>query len=188
VASNSPKTSQMFILVVFFSIFLSIGGCSSHLVVMKPSCSEMNWFEKGRQDGMQGQPSNNWIMHTKECAKMQQAEIQNYLDGWNHGLSMYCTERHGYVMARTGTTYQKTCPEKYEEDFMVGYQQGLKIYLIEKETSQINAQLETMQQQLKDAKISLDDREKLRREIAALSEKKTGHLKTLEKYNKSFSR
>jgi hypothetical protein len=148
----------------------------------------MNWFEKGRQDGMQGQPSNNWIMHTKECEKMQQAEIQNYLDGWNHGLSMYCTQKHGYIMARSGTAYQKTCPDKYEEEFLVGYQQGLKIFMIEKETTLINAQLDSMQEKLKDTRTSLQDRMKLQKEFEELSQKKTGHLKILEKYNNSVSR
>lgn len=178
----------MVFILVLFSFFLSFTGCSSPLVVLQPNCSEMNWFEKGRQDGLQGQPSNNWIMYSKDCEKMQQAEIQSYLDGWNHGLSLFCTEKHGYIMAKTGTTYRKTCPDKYEQEFLKGYQQGLQIYMIEKETTQITAQLEDMRTQLKSKETSLTDKQKIQKEIDSLTQKKTGNLKTLEKYNNSFSR
>jgi hypothetical protein len=173
---------------VLIATFFFLFGCSSQLVVALPTCSEMNWFEKGRQDGLQGQPSNNWIMHSRECQKMEQAEIQNYLDGWNHGLSMFCTEKHGYILAKSGEPYKKTCPETYEEAFLKGYQQGLQIFLIEKETTQLTAQLESMQRELKKSDASVGNKQQLRKEIEVLNQKRSGNLKTLEKYNNSFSR
>lgn len=165
-----------------------LGGCSSQLVVLKSNCSEMNWFEKGRQDGLQGQPSNNWIIHNKECENMQQAEIQNYMDGWNTGLSLFCTEKHGFITAKTGAAYQKICPEKYEPEFLKGYQQGLQIYLIEKETTQISEQMENMALELKKDTITPSAKAAIQREIATLNQKREGNLKTLEKYNTTYAR
>lgn len=178
--------------ILLLLCFVFMGGwitsCSSQLVVLQPNCSEMNWFEKGRQDGLQGQPSNNWIMHNRECEKMQQAEIQSYLDGWNHGLSMFCTEKHGYIMAKSGEPYKKICPDSYEEAFLQGYKQGLQIFMIEKETSQLTAQLETKEAELRKSNASLAAKQQLQKEIDDLSQKRAGNLKTLEKHNNSFSR
>lgn len=180
---------RVFLLIpALFSLIFALSSCSSQLVVLKSNCSEMNWFEKGRQDGLQGQPSNNWIIHNKECENMRQAEIQNYMDGWNTGLSLFCTEKHGFITAKSGAAYQKICPAKYEPDFLKGYQQGLQIYLIEKETTQLSAQVENMTQELKKDSITPSAKAAIQREIATLNEKREGNLKTLEKYNTTYAR
>jgi hypothetical protein len=155
---------------------------------MRPACSELNWFERGRQDGMQGQPSNNWFMKAKECEKMGPAEVQNYMDGWNHGLAMFCTEEHGFITARSGMPYKKTCPEKYEEAFLKGYQEGFNVYLIEKETAQIIAEVEGMEEKLNDEGTDEEIKETIKKNIESLNEKKLANLRVLEKYNSALTR
>lgn len=179
----------MFLKVLLFLLSLIYLSCTSQLVVIQPACSEMNWFERGRQDGMQGQPSNNWYMKAKECENMTQAEIQNYMDGWNHGLSMFCTEEHGFSTARSGLPYKKTCPEKYEDAFLKGYQEGFNVYMIEKETAQIIAQVEGLEKELKSpSDSSKKDKVLIQKNIDALNQKKVSNLRTLEKYNSPLSR
>lgn len=170
-------------------LFLSLStGCTTPLVVVKPNCSEINWFERGRQDGMQGQPSNNWTMTARDCAKMSGLEIQKYTDGWNHGLSLFCTENHGFLAAKAGDPYKKTCPEKYEEDFLKGYQRGLRVFIIEKETTQIISQLEGMQKELKKETITENDKAQIKKEMDDLNQRKQVNLQTLEQFNNSLSR
>lgn len=174
-------------LLLFCLSFLYV-SCTSQLVVMKPACAELNWFERGRQDGMQGQPSNNWFLKAKECEKMGPAEVQNYMDGWNHGLAMFCTEEHGFITARSGSAYKKTCPEKYEEAFLKGYQEGFNVYTIEKETAEIISEVEGMEEKLNDDSTDEEIRETIKKNIQALNEKKLANLRVLEKYNNAVTR
>jgi hypothetical protein len=175
-----------------FSLYLAVcficTSCTSSLVQLKPNCAELNWFERGRQDGMQGQPSNNWMMKSNECELMTKDEIQNYMDGWNHGLAMYCTEEHGFATAKSGTPYKKTCPEKYEENFLRGYQEGLNVYMIEKETSQLISKIESEENRLKKTPENSQDYQQIQKNLSSLNEKKTANLKTLEKYNHPIAR
>lgn len=168
---------------------LSFSGCASKLVVLKPQCSSMNWFEKGRQDGMQGQPSNNWKITSNICDQMESKQIADYQDGWNLGLSLYCTKEHGFSVAKSGQPYKKICPQNYEEDFLKGFQDGLQVFLIEKETAQIIAQVASLETQLRNTKeLTANEKQKLKQNIASLSQKKVSNLKILEKYNETLTR
>lgn len=181
----------MNIRLIFALILISfaIGSCTSKLVVLKPKCSALNWFEKGRQDGMQGQPSNNWTMKSSECDVMGKTQITDYMDGWNHGLSLYCTKDHGFSVAKAGIAYKRTCPENYEEDFLKGYQEGLQVYLIEKETAQIIAEVDGLEVQLRAAnELNETDKQLLEQNIANLTRKKQSNLRVLEKYNEALTR
>lgn len=160
-------------------------GCTTTALAKKASCSEINWFERGRQDGMQGQPSNNWTLTARECDKMSGLEIQKYTDGWNHGLSLFCTENHGFLAAKAGDPYKKTCPEKYEEDFLRGYQRGLRVFLIEKETTQIISRIEKVEQELK-KDLPPATQQEMKQEIEDLNKRKTANLQTLEEFNKAM--
>lgn len=177
------------ILFAFILLSLVVNGCASKLIVLKPKCTELNWFEKGRQDGMQGQPSNNWTMKSAECDTMTKTQITDYMDGWNHGLSLYCTKDHGFSVAKAGITYKRTCPENYEEDFLKGYQEGLQVYLIEKETAQIIAQVDDLEVQLRTARDLADlEKAQLEQTLATLTRKKQTNLRVLEKYNEALTR
>lgn len=179
---------QIIRLVTALLLFTLSTGCTTPMVAKKPSCAEINWFERGRQDGMQGQPSNNWTMTARDCAKMSGLEIQQYTDGWNHGLSLFCTENHGFLAAKAGQPYSKTCPEKYEDDFLKGYQRGLRVFLVEKETTQITSRIENIQQELKKENMSATQKVEIEKEMNELDQRRQGNLKTLERINNSFAR
>ncbi len=174
--------------LILFAYLLVLSACSTSLVQLKPNCSEINWFERGRQDGMQGQPSNNWMMKSEECELMTKDEIQNFMDGWNHGLAMYCTQEHGFASAKAGQPYRKTCPEKYEEDFLIGYQEGLNVFMIEKETSFLIGKIASEELNLKKAPRNSNEYTDIQKNIENLKEKKQANLKTLEKYNHPIAR
>lgn len=179
------KKLHIFALIFIASMYTS---CASNIVVLKPSCDEMNWVERGRQDGMQGQPSNNWTMAAKECSDMSQKNIDRYMDGWNNGLSLFCTEDHGFLMAKSGQTYRKTCPEKYEQAFLRGYQRGVQVFIIERETTQIIAQIEGMEEKLRNEETTEIDKIQIRKHMSELTQRKRDNLKALERFNNSISR
>lgn len=178
---------KSFALLLFLFACLN-SSCSSRLIVLKPDCSELNWFEKGRQDGMQGQPSNNWTMKSSECEKMEKKQITDYMDGWNHGLSLYCTKEHGFSVAKSGLPYKKICPENYEEDFLKGFEEGVQVFVIEKETAQIIAQVESLESELRGDGLSSIQKIRLEQDISNLNRKKISNLKILEKYNETLTR
>lgn len=181
-------TLKIFLPLIAIPLLLLNTACTSSLVKLKPNCAELSWFERGRQDGMQGQPSNNWMMKSHECELMTKDEIQNYMDGWNHGLAMFCTEAHGFATAKAGDPYKKTCPEKYEESFLKGYQEGLNVYMIEKETSQLIAKIKTEETRLKNTPENSQSYQNIQKTLSNLNEKKLANLKTLEKYNHPVAR
>lgn len=175
-------------LVLLFIIFGFSSGCASKLIELKPNCSELNWFEKGRQDGMQGQPSNNWTMKSSVCETMEKKQIADYIDGWNHGLSLYCTKEHGFSIAKSGIAYKKICPENYENDFIKGFDEGVKVFVIEKETAQIIAQVESLESDLRNNNLTDLDKVRLEQNISNLNRKKLSNLKVLEQYNQTLTR
>lgn len=139
---------------------------------------------------MQGQPSNNWTMKSSECETMDKNQITDYMDGWNHGLSLYCTRDHGFSVAKSGQPYKKTCPENYEEDFLKGFEEGFQVYLIEKETAKIIAEVDGLETHLRNQGTELAPLEKVKLEqsIATLTRKKADNLKILAKYNEALTR
>lgn len=159
-----------------------LASCTSTVVAKKPPCQELSWFEKGRQDGMRGEPSNNWKILSKACQNMSTEMQRDYADGWNNGLTLFCTEEHGFVIAKSGQAYKKTCPERYEAAFLRGYGQGLKYFLIEKENTQIVSQLESINTQLRKTRSNDSERSRLTRERQLLETKKQSNLEKLENF------
>lgn len=114
---------------------------------------------------------------------MAQNYIDRFVDGWNRGLSSFCTEEHGFILAKTGQEYRKTCPDRLEEAFLRGYRRGLQAFVIEQETTQIIAQLDGMEKKLRNQETSDFDKTRIRQLIVELKERKQSNLKALETYN-----
>ena len=136
--SNAQGALRIFLkrsLFVFVGLILAgLQGCSTigSSRLSKGPCSELNWYELGRGDGVRGQPSLGWESRVKSCRGFGDSEHRSYTNGWYAGVDAFCSESHGYVFGKTGQPYYDVCPRTSEGEFLTSYEKGLQVYLYEK--------------------------------------------------------
>lgn len=145
----------------FLFCFLIMGtlSCQSlYVTPSKTSCSQLDWFEIGRADAVQGKPAIGWEKRQQQCLDFNDANHERYLTGWNGGIDDYCTREHGFVVGRSGLNYERVCPPSPEAEFLKGYELGQRIYTFEKDNLQISEELDRLNTALnkekEEAKIS----------------------------------
>ena len=90
----------------------------------------MDWFERGRTDGMSGLPRSTFQERAEPCLKHGVIPDRTaYYKGHDEGLKVYCTEQQGFDLGRQGQPYRPICPK--ESGFRMGYDRGLKLYCTE---------------------------------------------------------
>src|SRR6202042_1372132 len=100
-------------------------GCvEKQIVPDKTACEQTDWYELGRQDGSQGQPTDRLNKHQKACAKVEPDWETVYTNGRNAGLVEYCEPKNGYELARMGIAYYYVCPSTVEAQFLSSYRKG----------------------------------------------------------------
>ncbi|MEM7645382.1 MAG: DUF2799 domain-containing protein [Pseudomonadota bacterium] len=117
-------------------------GCSSiELTQSLYQCQQLDWFELGRSDGVQGRDSMGWKIRKDSCESFQSIHHESYVTGWYTGVDEFCSVPNAFVFGQTGQKYRRICPQKKEAAFLLAYQQGLKIYRFEKENKEISEEL-----------------------------------------------
>lgn len=121
-------------------LVLALGGCSS---LGGKNCLVHDWYEQGRIDGSQGLDDSNLAYHLNRCPdqKDDKSVHQTYLNGWNAGLTQYCSPQNGFELGAAGRPYSKVCPSLLEKPFLAQYKQGQKLLELERENAQIESQL-----------------------------------------------
>jgi cell fate (sporulation/competence/biofilm development) regulator YmcA (YheA/YmcA/DUF963 family) len=111
-------------------IFLvALTSCQTlEIAAKKDDCSNLDWFEIGRSDGVQGLNSLSWGSKEKECNNFNEAHHQGYVNGWYAGVDDFCSESHGFAFGKSGHEYNNVCPESKEPDFVAAYRKGIKVY------------------------------------------------------------
>jgi hypothetical protein len=114
---------KKFSLLTFLTIFATL-GCQSSPV--KIACSESDWFELGRRDGAIGKPLQIQS-HKARCGKDLSAANENlYVQGYNNGLSEYCSPDNGFAIGRSGGNPSKICPAPLDTHFFAAVRKGIK--------------------------------------------------------------
>jgi uncharacterized protein YfcZ (UPF0381/DUF406 family) len=117
-------------------------------VLPRSACAELDWFEIGRAEGVLGQPSSGWEVRQQSCSDFSKKDHENYLHGWNAGITDFCTESQGFVMGRSGRPYQGVCSPGQEPGFLKGYDLGKRIHNFDRENRQISQELERLNQEI----------------------------------------
>lgn len=160
-----------------------IAGCAS---LGKDECLNADWRAIGYEDGANGAQSTRIGSHREACAKYDiTPELQQYKQGHEDGLAVFCTGNTGYSRALNGYRYTGVCPKELEADFLDGYSVGREIYLAasevdnlerrqqsnEREQDQISKQLRDKEAALFDSGRSEQQRRKIYDEISQLNER-----------------
>ena len=114
----------------------------THCSYLKKSCSDINWYEVGRQDSATGVSIKESINKKQRFCSMQSRSLQAYQNGFFAGLREYCSFEIGYTYGLTQSLNQtNNCPEALRIDFIKGYQTGLQISNIQKLKKQIQSKI-----------------------------------------------
>ncbi len=139
--------------LLFYFLIMGTLSCQSlHVTPNKTSCSQLDWFEIGRADAVQGKSVIGWEKQQQQCLDFNDVNHERYLAGWNSGIDAYCVRDHGFIVGRSGLSYERVCPPSAEAEFLKGYELGQRIYTFEKDNLQISEELDRLNTALKKEK------------------------------------
>ena len=104
-----------------------LGGCAS---MSESECQHADWYQKGVQDGREGQTRDRVEDHAKACSKVGiQPDEARWQAGWAEGLRRYCRPAQGWQLGLKGEYYRGVCADQPEgEDFERYYEAGKRVY------------------------------------------------------------
>ena len=147
-------------------IVLTATGCASR--AERFGCSDKDWYELGRRDGVQGLTLTRADRYAQECPSDFTAEKETmYANGRNAGLVEYCDVANAYDLGRMGLAYQGVCPVLSEPDFLKEFRRGQAARQAELEKRKVETQISRLTEEL-DHTNDLDERAQLADEIRAL--------------------
>jgi hypothetical protein len=113
-------------LLFSFSIF-SLISCASP--GKTGDCAQIDWYERGRQEGAAGQTQKTPAGVAQTC---EGASYPLYLQGHNAGLAEYCTPGNAFHIGKADLPYVKgLCPSLVEKDFLKALEKGRRMARLE---------------------------------------------------------
>lgn len=138
---------------VFVLLFISLGflpACThmpvNPLLTEAPSpCTNIDWYEIGRLDGLSGSPLEKMDEQAKRCPdKTHTLDAEMYTNGRDAGLIVFCSAAGGLEAGKAGAEYENVCPEHLEESFLTNYKLGLQIRKLEDENSDLQERINNL--------------------------------------------
>lgn len=120
--------------LIVVAIGLLLSGCTT---LSKDECLLADWQTLGYADGVQGRSPARIDTYRQDCAKHQVTpDLALYQRGHRQGLQLFCRTSNGYEYGRKGQSYQGVCQGDAEADFLLGFDAGRRIYLLEQQVQQ----------------------------------------------------
>ena len=115
------------------------GGCAT---MSESECINADWREVGRNDGLEGRRQTQLARHYDACVKYGiTPDRDEYMEGRESGLAVYCTQDSGYWEGRNGAGYQRVCPANSEPAFLSGYRAGQAVFAAVEEVRSIRGEM-----------------------------------------------
>lgn len=147
-------------------VIVTIAGCASK--AERYGCSDKDWYEVGRRDGVQGMTLSRADRYRQECpVDFTRDKETMYANGRNAGLVEYCEAPNGYDLGRMGLTYQGVCPVLSEPDFLKEFRRGEAARQAELEKRKVESQISRLTEELNHTN-NVDERAQLAEEIQTL--------------------
>lgn len=109
---------------------LLLAGCAATPTVSENQCIAGDWQTIGYGDGMAGFASTRLLMHQEACGDFGIIPVrEEYLAGWQEGLSMYCTADNGFQVGQRGGGLNQVCSGELREPFASAHADGRELYL-----------------------------------------------------------
>ncbi len=108
---------------------LGLASCALHL--NESQCRSINWYDKGMQDGSQGDNPHDLSGAIQDCAKFNlKVNTRAYQKGWRAGTRLFCQPNNGFNIGTQGGSFNPICPSNQMAAFTAAYQRGLRRYCI----------------------------------------------------------
>ena len=125
------------------------------------NCRSANWYNVGFDDGGLGFPAERIQTYRRCPAITRQDSINAYRAGWNDGITGYCTERNGFVVAANGQPNVGTCPRGLSRDFRKGRRLGTRVFEQNQFIEEDLAKEDVFNQNLRSGRFTPRQRERL---------------------------
>lgn len=143
--------------LTLLAVVLILGGCAA----MTPDeCRTADWYLVGEMDARSGRTPAHFANRDRACREAGfPADQQSWREGWEFGLTAFCTAPQGFRFGRDGGRYEPICPSALEADFLSGYDIGREIYLLGGRVETLRGELDGVDASLKEAAVdgSLDE-------------------------------
>lgn len=96
---------------VLATLFMS--ACTTTTTLTKTDCTQANWEQVGRDDGVRGSSSQEILRHTKTCQGLATPDKALWERGRQEGLKSYCTTNNAYNLGRMGYTLNAVCDDNH---------------------------------------------------------------------------
>lgn len=118
--------------ILFVSVLgllpLLFGCATTQKTSIKPKqCQIANWQTVGYQDGLNGNPANQFGKYQQICTKNPPVAIE-WQTGYQQGLAKYCTPLRAYQLGREGFAFHNVCPQNLTLDLLKSHDEGYAIY------------------------------------------------------------
>lgn len=110
---------------------LAVAGCSTY---SKQDCEVKDWYQEGFASAREGLTESHINHFRKNCSDEHGVPVDpaRFTEGYQKGLTYFCTEQHGRNFGREGKVYQGTCPKETEEKFLKNYESGRLDFLVQR--------------------------------------------------------
>ncbi len=140
-------------------VLLLLAGCAT---LNESECRNADWRIIGLEDGSRGRLESYIGSHRSACAKYNVSpDLSAYQGGRYEGLLQYCTERNGFALGRTGSSYNGVCPPHLEDAFKTAYLLGQDINRTGKRIGSLQNAISTKQKKIEKIKATKVEREQL---------------------------
>ena len=151
-----------------YLLLIALSACATE---RKLTCAQRDWFEIGRRDGSQGAPKERLATYKQECKGDFGAGWETvYLNGRNAGLVEYCASENAFELGRMGLGYLYVCPSMTEPDFLAAYRRGQATRVLQLKRKDLDAQIESLTEQLLATNAGSRESQDLRSELDQLKE------------------
>ena len=146
---NKDKCISMCLKYIFllfsFLVFISCTHIDS-------KCSEINWYEIGRQDSTTGLKKEESFSKRQKMCPVSSDSIyaKAYENGFLFGLTAYCDFKTGYIYSLSQMKQEvSACPEDLKIKFLKGYEIGSYMKEIQSLQSEIQQKIKTIDKKLR---------------------------------------
>jgi hypothetical protein len=127
-------------IVSLLILVILVTGCAT---MDQSECTMANWNEIGVNDGQEGKKATYYSEYQKDCSGFGiTVDTEAYKEGWNVGISNYCTSDNGYSEGAIGRFYQNSCPAEYESEFFSAFQMGRAIHTQQLQVNRLRREIQ----------------------------------------------
>lgn len=130
--------------LVVLAFSLTLTACQTVRKFGQIDCSRLDWYELGRTDGASGFPTNRSKHETQCLAPIDEGLALQYENGFQAGLTEYCSVTRGFEDGKGGRENPEVCPWPLKERYISGFRIGTKIHSLQKENQQVDREMSSL--------------------------------------------